>query len=120
MSPLSSLLSISSFTYAVPKNAGRQRTKKQPSTISGKNHVPQCRDDSNGSPSISIIARHQGIPVSFHTTYPSISIQKFCHTSNSLQESLLFPYKVEKDCFLKNNHFNIPKPCTGKSKKQFK
>ncbi len=73
-----------------------------------------------GSPSISIITRHQKISVSFHTANPSIYIQKFCHPSNSIQKSLLFSYKVEKGCFLKNNHFNIPKACAGKSKKQFK
>ncbi len=77
-------------------------------------------NDFFGSPSISIIARHQKIPVSFHTAHPSIPIQKFCHPSNSIKESLLFPYKVEKGCFPKNIHLNIPKACVGKSKKQFK
>ncbi len=70
----------------------------------------------NGSPSISIIIRNQKVPVSFHTAHPSISIQKFCHSSNSIQESLLFPHKVENGCFLKNNHSNIPKACAGQSK----
>ena len=46
--------------------------------------------------SISIIVRHQKIPVSFHTAHPSIFILKFCHPSNSIQKSLLFPYNVEK------------------------
>ena len=69
----------------------------------------------NGSPSISIIIRHQKIPVSFHTAHPSIPIQKFCHSSNSIQGSLLFPYNVEKGCFLKNNYFN-----SKLSKKQYK
>ena len=69
-----------------------------------------------GSPSISIIIRNQKVPVSFHTGHPSISIQKISHPSNSIQDSLLFPYKVENGCFLKNNHFNIPKACAGQSK----
>ena len=58
-------------------------------------------DRRTGSPSISIITKHQKIPVSFHTAHPSISIQKFCHPSNSIQESLLFPYKVERAVSLK-------------------
>ncbi len=80
---------------------------------SGKKNCLFFLNCCKGSPSISIIISHQKKPVSFHTAHPSISIQKFCHPSNSIQESLPFTYKVEKGCFLKNNHFNIPKGCTG-------
>ena len=66
------------------------------------------------------IILHNKTPVSFHTAHPSIAIQKFCQLSNSKQESFLFPYKVEKGCFLTNNYFNMRKACVAQSKKQFK